>query len=215
MTKRRAHNSILFLTTLSVYLGIVLVGGSPSVLAQAALTPRFELVNEFETEDDLDNKPDGDKAFTDDAAVRQEFVRLAEQLAAANPDRFAPDLSFLSDQDLVPRAPSRFATNLFEGRPVGPGVPSGWSSSSDDARFRASVARAFESIASKATSRSPELSGGPAAAFYLSLSAPHFADNVAITAVLKHTDDLLPRERIVVVTHLPRASIDDSPAEKR
>ena len=36
MTKGKNYNSIVFLTTLSVYLGLVLVGATPEVLAQAA-----------------------------------------------------------------------------------------------------------------------------------------------------------------------------------
>ena len=36
MKERSKNNSIIFLTTLSVYLGLVLVGGTPSVLAQTA-----------------------------------------------------------------------------------------------------------------------------------------------------------------------------------
>ena len=35
MSDKRNHNTIYFLTTLSVYLGLVFVGASPQVLAQA------------------------------------------------------------------------------------------------------------------------------------------------------------------------------------
>ena len=58
MSNQKNYNSIFFLTTLSVYLGLVLVGGSAPILAQAALTQRFEIQHEIETEDDLDKKPD-------------------------------------------------------------------------------------------------------------------------------------------------------------
>jgi hypothetical protein len=55
------NNSIIFLTTLSVYLGLVLVGGAaPHVLAQAALTQAFEITDEIEATDDIDRKPDED-----------------------------------------------------------------------------------------------------------------------------------------------------------
>src|SRR5688500_619254 len=64
MSKNKGYNSILFLTTLSVYFGLVLVGAPSSVLAQqAALTQRFEIQNEFEIEDDLDKKPDEDESL--------------------------------------------------------------------------------------------------------------------------------------------------------
>ena len=49
---------MVFLTTLSVYLGLVLVGATPPVMAHAALTQRIEIQNEIETDDDLDKNPD-------------------------------------------------------------------------------------------------------------------------------------------------------------
>ncbi len=59
MNDRKNYNSIVFLTTLSVYLGLVLAGGAvPSVLAQAATTRGFDIKNEIVLEDDLDKKPD-------------------------------------------------------------------------------------------------------------------------------------------------------------
>lgn len=62
MSDRKNYNSIVFLTTLSVYLSLVLVGGvAPSVLAQAATTRGFDIKNEIVVEDDLDKKPDDEK----------------------------------------------------------------------------------------------------------------------------------------------------------
>lgn len=59
----RKNNSIIFLTTLGVYLGLVLAGGSaPQVFAHGALTRNFELQDEIEARDDLDKKPDGETA---------------------------------------------------------------------------------------------------------------------------------------------------------
>lgn len=63
MTKGKNYNSIVFLTTLSVYLGLVLAGGAgaPQVLAQAALTRNFDVQIEAEIKDDLDKKPDDEE----------------------------------------------------------------------------------------------------------------------------------------------------------
>lgn len=47
----------MILTTLGVYLGLVLVG-APSVLGHAATTRNFEISEEIEIKDDLDRKPD-------------------------------------------------------------------------------------------------------------------------------------------------------------
>ncbi|HQU83289.1 MAG TPA: hypothetical protein PKY59_09205 [Pyrinomonadaceae bacterium] len=58
MNNRKNYNSIFFLT---VYLGLVLVGATPQVLAQAAMTRQFDIKNEIVVEDDLDKKPDDEK----------------------------------------------------------------------------------------------------------------------------------------------------------
>jgi len=56
--KKTNYNSIVFLTTLSVYLGLVLVGAPAPILAQAALASKIEVKDKIEKKDDLDNKPD-------------------------------------------------------------------------------------------------------------------------------------------------------------
>lgn len=73
MSKQHKNNSIIFLTTLSVYLGLVLVGGAMSpVLAQAATTRNFNVQDEIEVKDDLDNKPsDEDLDFSE--AIKSYF----------------------------------------------------------------------------------------------------------------------------------------------
>ncbi len=60
MSNRKNYNSIVFLTTLSLYLGLVLAGGAatPTVFAQAATTRNFDIKSEIVVEDDLDKKPD-------------------------------------------------------------------------------------------------------------------------------------------------------------
>lgn len=60
MKDRKNHNSILFLTTLGVYLGLVLVGAAP-VLGHAATTRNFDIRDEIEFADELDNKPDDER----------------------------------------------------------------------------------------------------------------------------------------------------------
>lgn len=61
MSNRKNYNSIVFLTTLSVYLGLVLVGGAAApVMAHSAMTRDFDIKNEIEFKDNLDNKPDED-----------------------------------------------------------------------------------------------------------------------------------------------------------
>lgn len=57
MTKK-TQNSFLVLTTLGVYLGLLMVGGAaPQVLAHSATTRNFEITEEIEFKDDLDKNP--------------------------------------------------------------------------------------------------------------------------------------------------------------
>lgn len=79
MSNSKNYNSIFFLTTLSVYLGLVLVGATPSVLAQqAALTQKFEIQNEREIEDDLDKNPDDDESINFEQSLESYFKNIAD-----------------------------------------------------------------------------------------------------------------------------------------
>ena len=64
MKNTRNNNSVLILATLGVYLGLVLVGATPQVLAQAAMTRQFNVKDEIEFKEDLEKKPD--RAVADD-----------------------------------------------------------------------------------------------------------------------------------------------------
>jgi hypothetical protein len=87
MSNSKNYNSIVFLTTLSVYLGLVLVGATPPVLAQAALTQRFEIQHEIETEDDLDKKPDKDKLFFNYSSGFENLYNLSREFYEKNKDK--------------------------------------------------------------------------------------------------------------------------------
>jgi hypothetical protein len=63
LNSRKNQNSLLILTTLGVYLGLLVVGGAaPQTFAHSATTRNFELVDEIEVKDDLDNKPDDERS---------------------------------------------------------------------------------------------------------------------------------------------------------
>lgn len=65
MKQAKSNNSILLLTTLGVYLGLLVVGSAPGLIAQqaAATTRNFELSEEIEVKDDLDKNPDQDRVL--------------------------------------------------------------------------------------------------------------------------------------------------------
>lgn len=86
MTNRKNHNSLIFITTLGVYLGLVLVGGSaPQVFAHGALTRNFEISDEIEVKDDLDKKPDGDEALEQYASTFVDIYQAALEISADRP----------------------------------------------------------------------------------------------------------------------------------
>ena len=62
MSKQKNQNSILVLATLGVYLGLVLAGATPQVMANAAMTRQFNVKDEIEIKDDLDTKPDDERS---------------------------------------------------------------------------------------------------------------------------------------------------------
>lgn len=76
MSRQNKNNSIIFLTTLSVYLGLVLVGGAMSpVLAQAA-TRNSNVQDEIEVKDDLDRKPSDEELKKLSSAIANYFEDL-------------------------------------------------------------------------------------------------------------------------------------------
>jgi hypothetical protein len=91
MTTRKNYNSIVFLTTLSVYLGLVLVGAPPAALAQAALTQKLEIKNEAELKDDLDKKPDDEKALDVYVSTLENLFSLAKDFSSKNSAKLRGD----------------------------------------------------------------------------------------------------------------------------
>ncbi|MBK8149692.1 MAG: hypothetical protein IPK58_16175 [Acidobacteria bacterium] len=213
MNNRKAHNSILFLTTLSVYLGLALVGGSPSVFAQAALTPRFELVTEFETEDDLDNKPDDEQIVGNYAAVCGEFLRLAKQFTEANREklsdhRYSFDYSVIND-------PTRTKQGGFSRSLAAPGgtLPN----NAEIDKERHGVTLEFSDVGfslRSAFNQVPSVQTDNLAAFYNNLVSSRITDSEPRVIIYRNTTVTRENNRIVVVTRLPRASIDEPLADK-
>lgn len=60
METKRTQNSVIFLATLGVYIGLLMAGASPGIIAQqsAAMTRNFELSEEFEVRDEFDRDPE-------------------------------------------------------------------------------------------------------------------------------------------------------------
>jgi hypothetical protein len=118
LTSRKSQNSILFLTTLGVYLGLVLVGATPQVLAQAATAKQFSVKDEIEVKDDLDTDPKNsglaDFVFGRIESALPEFLRNSVSTSGRSifgsksslPNILSASHYFCSENEIVHRTPS-------------------------------------------------------------------------------------------------------------
>lgn len=80
MSNRSNYNSIVLITTLSVYLGLVLAGGTAPVFAHSALTKEFDIRNEIVFSEDLDKNPDEDLLENKDEDFPAIFSELLSEI---------------------------------------------------------------------------------------------------------------------------------------
>jgi hypothetical protein len=83
LIRSRNQNSILAVATLGVYLGLILAGATPSVLAQAATTKQFNVKDEAEYTENLDRKPAETGSPSDDrlnAKITASVQRLVSKM---------------------------------------------------------------------------------------------------------------------------------------
>ena len=194
MSNQKNYNSIFFLTTLSVYLGLVLVGATPPVLAQAALTQRFEVQQEIETEDDLDKKPDdvtSTKLETEKGKSPNQFIEQYSKaiLALVKQDYFNPTSEF---DELY----NEFSTKLNEDIAYNGFT---YTISKDGFFSNYNLKPKFENkdISLFGSSFSASLN-------LLLKESPNKSENL----ILKNTEIVYENNQVFIVTRLPRASID-------
>jgi hypothetical protein len=196
---RNGQNSILFVATLGVYLGLVLVGATPQVAAQrAAMTRIFDIRDEIEFTDDLDKNPDGDHSeLADPAGV------------------------YLQDVDQIIEALGRLdtATSRFDvGRSVFPPCEAfGQQRSCSNSLVDGSAAFGSDlKLDGKAFSTAIAVKKSPPAsssALLASLPSEFKFYNTADARVVRQklidaTTSRSKGDQIFIVTRLPRASID-------
>lgn len=88
MTRSGNQNSIIVLAALGVYLGLVMSGAAPQVLANAAMTRQYDVMDEIEFSDELDLKPDDERSE----------VSTSVQVYVEDVEHFLASLSRLRDQ---------------------------------------------------------------------------------------------------------------------
>ncbi|HSK71714.1 MAG TPA: hypothetical protein VK892_08470 [Pyrinomonadaceae bacterium] len=226
MSNSKGYNSIVFLTTL--YLGLVLVGGAPPILTQAALTQRIEIQNEIETEDDLDKKPDEESGDLSEGDFPTLFARLLLEIKEESqngnislPSEFYIDGKFTKSQN---------SGGGGIGGPVSDQNLSLLLQSTVNQKFRP---KAFELADSVEETKIAKIRlEANSADFLLKVSfsknnADHFAaflnrefsfsaDLVRgrlLKQIYENTKAASENNQVFIVTRLPRASIDDFLAE--
>lgn len=122
MTAKKPQNSILVLATLGVYLGLLLAGATPQVLAQAAMTRPFDVKDEIEVKDDLDTKPDAEKAIAAYVTSVAEILAVADGLSKTHPELVAAGRYELNgfvdrgDSSSAFRYRSQLPSSVFSGK---------------------------------------------------------------------------------------------------
>jgi hypothetical protein len=238
VTTRKGQNSILFLTTLGVYLGLVLVG-APHVLAQAATARQFDVKDEIEKKDDLDKGPDGcgllqakvadkQKAFSfDNASLFNYISSLRAVYAAAQelgsesfliewnpigaPDNLTTPGAWANDnrqpvllQGTVRRALDKAFLSLSQVFPTtGP----------DDKHligFSLNASKSDIDLASKFTRFDDVDAHRAFIAYTASMDFWRCAAKTPADRLLAHNTDVSwTGNQLLLVTHLPRGSLDE------
>ncbi len=79
MSIHKSQNPVFVIATLGVYFGLILAGATPQVLANAAMTRTFDVMDEVEVNDNLDKNPNG--FDVDDVPNNDLFVTAVIELA--------------------------------------------------------------------------------------------------------------------------------------
>lgn len=189
MTNRRNYNSILFLT---VYLGLVLVGGGSQVFAHAATNSLFDLRNEIEFKDDLDNKPD-DLCANLSSEIDEQDIRFIEDYAklVLGSVNYSSNVQFeilgeVDNKDF-PSLGKDLSTNYFQLKSNKDGLLSKINFNSAKIKKATHFALAFNQILNFERNKTQ-----------------NFPEKV----IYENTKVLSSNNQVFIVTRLPRGSID-------
>lgn len=227
MSKRKNQNSILVLATLGVYIGLVLVGATPQVLAQAAMTRQFDVRNEIDRQGEEDSTACGRRTsqlqekvselkatylwFNDNSVV--EYANLVEQLVNTYSAVDAFDVTWKSGGDLRPWNAAITNTDLI-GAGVSThemdddiivlanGIP-GKSFSFSAARYDPGYTFRFESHSFSYDTPLVRYLYNSAFDLY---RCPDFGYRPDI--ILRHSEVKVEGKNLLITTHLPRGSLD-------
>lgn len=190
MTNRKNYNSILFLT---VYLGLVLVGGSSHVFAYAATNSLFDIRNEIEFKEDLDNKPDDScaklKAEIDEQDIQfiEEYAKLISAALKRIPSEVDFEILGGVDEQNFPSLRKQLSINFFQLKANKDGLLSKLNFTPTEIKKTTHFALAFNQILN-----------------FQRCKSQNFPEKV----IYENTKVLSSNNQVFIVTRLPRGSID-------
>jgi hypothetical protein len=209
LSKKTNYNSIVFLTTLSVYLGLVLVGGTAPILAHSAMTRDFDIKNEIEFKDDLDKKPDDETCAELKVKNGGQNKQFIEEYAASVLE-IAKKVYFTQLDGYELSVNARYRS--FEGidELLGELFPSANKDLAvDQFSYTADKDKFYVNFKLKSKFENKDISAlGSAYAESIDLLLRQSPDKPA-NLVLKHTEITFENNQVFIVTRLPRASIDE------
>jgi hypothetical protein len=229
VSNKNKHNSIVFLTTLSVYLGLVLVGGALSpVLAQAAMTRTFNVQDEIEIKDDLDKKPNDESVEI--SSVKEFpilFIQLLSEVRAeiesgkySTPAKIEFDFETgcfqsglrgscrggtdISDSDFYTfvgiAVEKKFKSKIFVANDLIDGKDKGW-------RIQIKINDSDLSFKASFTKSNAELFAESVSKMFLSSATQ--AKDLQISQVYENSKATFENNQVFIVTRLPRGSLDE------
>ena len=216
MVNCKNHNSIAFLTTLGVYLGLVLVGSAPQILAQQTATIKYhrtlpsddlyansviKLVNEL-------NRLSTKRKFDWDKAAKFSI----EDVSFDRPDDLPSFIGFGSlgseVQFVIENAGLDIARRIFS-RKADLGVGdfySNWPETVDFIFLSGKDGLRLETSVNTDSEKAAQILGNSFAAYLTDISSrPHFR---AQKLVAENTKSKVEDSHVLLVTHLPRAGLD-------
>jgi hypothetical protein len=223
VNNRRNYNSIVFLT---VYLGLVLVSGSPQILAQAATPRLFDIKTEIEFKDDLDKKPDDEKAFDVYSSVLEDLYPVVREVAAQNADFLrGANYEFNCAHYILPKVNGKFqckgGIGIFSGkytdlfRKINQAFPHVSGEEKEQIRVNLILSK-DDFFVRIALNQSSDKQAAEARNFYDAVFPKVKLQTVDVikTFIYQNTFFSSENNQVFIVTRLPRASIDELLAVK-
>jgi hypothetical protein len=241
MSNHKGQNSILFLATLGVYLGLVLAGGAaPQVYAHAATTRMFDVRDEIELGDDFHGPPDDERSSSADSVkVYVDDVELLlislQRLSAKSLFNSSSDFFEVRQSSYLPCVPAnkegsyspehfasvndqarpfleRFSKQLTYGYSLGDCLPSRQFQDKEAVASSAAFKLDGAGLTIQVTVKKQTPQAAALIQDSLNTARSQFrtAETVALRKVIiDDTSFNIENDQVSVVTHLPRAALDD------